>query len=125
MANTKEELEALVAKVKEAQRRYSTYTQEQVDHIFMNAAIRANEQRIELAKLAVEETGMGVVEDKVIKNHFSAELLHKVPRRPERNAEMHYGHRKVGPEDRHDIPVSAYHLRRAAVDGSKRNAGRG
>ncbi len=76
MANTKEELEALVAKVKEAQRRYSTYTQEQVDHIFMNAAIRANEQRIELAKLAVEETGMGVVEDKVIKNHFSAEFIY-------------------------------------------------
>ena len=76
MANNKEELEALVAKVKEAQRKYATFTQEQVDHIFMNAAIRANEARIDLAKLAVEETGMGVVEDKVIKNHFAAEFIY-------------------------------------------------
>lgn len=76
MANTKEELEALVAKVKEAQRIYASFNQEQVDHIFMNAAIRANEARISLAKLAVEETGMGVVEDKVIKNHFAAEFIY-------------------------------------------------
>ncbi len=76
MANTNVVLEALVAKVKEAQRKYATFTQEQVDHIFMNAAIRANEARIGLAKLAVEETGMGVVEDKVIKNHFAAEFIY-------------------------------------------------
>ncbi len=76
MANTKEELEALVAKVKEAQRKYATFNQEQVDKIFMNAAIRANEARITLAKQAVEETGMGVVEDKVIKNHFASEFIY-------------------------------------------------
>jgi len=76
MANTREELEALVAKVKEAQRKYATFTQEQVDKIFMNAAIRANEARIALAKQAVEETGMGVVEDKVIKNHFASEFIY-------------------------------------------------
>jgi len=76
MAKTKEELDALVNKVKEAQRKYATFTQEQVDKIFMNAAIRANEARIGLAKMAVEETGMGVVEDKVIKNHFSAEFIY-------------------------------------------------
>ena len=53
--------------MKEAQRIFSTYTQEQVDKIFLAASIAANKQRISLAKMAVEETGMGIVEDKVMK----------------------------------------------------------
>ncbi len=72
-------LDALIAKiaeVKEAQRIFSTYTQEQVDKIFKAAAIAANQARIPLAKMAVEETGMGVVEDKVIKNHYAAEYIY-------------------------------------------------
>ncbi len=63
-------------KTREAQRIFATYTQEQVDHIFTAAALAANKARIPLAKLAVEETGMGVVEDKVIKNHFAAEYIY-------------------------------------------------
>ena len=72
-------LDALIAKmaeVREAQRIFSTYTQEQVDKIFKAAAIAANQARIPLAKMAVEETGMGVVEDKVIKNHYAAEYIY-------------------------------------------------
>ncbi len=71
-----EELEKLIAKVKEAQKTYSTFSQEQVDEIFRRAAIAANEARISLAKQAVAETGMGIVEDKVIKNHFAAEYIY-------------------------------------------------
>ena len=59
--------------VREAQRAFATYTQEQVDNIFYAAAMAANRQRIPLAKMAVAETGMGVVEDKGIKNHYAAE----------------------------------------------------
>lgn len=73
-------LEQLVKKVKAAQRKYATYTQEQVDKIFFAAAVAANKMRIPLAKLAVEETGMGVVEDKVIKNHFAAEYIYNTYR---------------------------------------------
>ena len=64
-----EALEKKLAEIREAQRKFATYTQEQVDAIFKAAAIAANMQRITLAKMAVEETGMGVVEDKVIKNN--------------------------------------------------------
>ncbi len=63
-------------RVKKAQEKFSTYTQEQVDNIFKAAAIAANKARIPLAKLAVEETGMGIVEDKVIKNHFASEYIY-------------------------------------------------
>lgn len=70
------ELEALIARVKTAQEKYATYTQEQVDVIFKKAALAANTQRIPLAKIAVSETGMGVVEDKVIKNHFASEIIY-------------------------------------------------
>lgn len=70
-----EDLEELIAKVKEAQRKYSEYSQEKVDEIFRRAAISANAYRIWLAKEAVNETGMGIVEDKVIKNHFAAEYI--------------------------------------------------
>lgn len=71
-----EKLEAELAKVKAAQKEFSTYTQEQVDKIFLAAAKAANMQRISLAKMAVEETGMGIVEDKVIKNHYAAEYIY-------------------------------------------------
>lgn len=71
-----EKLEAELAKVSEAQRKFSTYTQEQVDKIFLAAAKAANMARIPLAKMAVEETGMGVVEDKIIKNHYAAEYIY-------------------------------------------------
>ena len=71
-----EKLEAELAKVREAQRKFSTYTQEQVDKIFLAAAKAANMARIPLAKMAVEETGMGVVEDKIIKNHYAAEYIY-------------------------------------------------
>ena len=70
-----EALEAKLAQVREAQKKFSTYTQEQVDKIFKAAAIAANQARIPLAKQAVEETGIGVVEDKVIKNNYAAEYI--------------------------------------------------
>lgn len=72
----REELDAIIEKVRAAQKIYSTYTQEQVDNIFRAAALAANEERIPLAKMAVEESGMGVVEDKVIKNHFASEYVY-------------------------------------------------
>ena len=71
-----EKLEAQIKRVREAQKIFSTYTQEQVDKIFLACAIAANKARIPLAKLAVEETGMGVVEDKVIKNNYAAEYIY-------------------------------------------------
>ncbi|MDD6645689.1 MAG: bifunctional acetaldehyde-CoA/alcohol dehydrogenase [Oscillospiraceae bacterium] len=71
-----EALEAKLAQVREAQKKFATYTQEQVDAIFKAAAVAANKQRIPLAKMAVEETGMGVVEDKVIKNNYAAEHIY-------------------------------------------------
>ena len=71
-----EKLEEALQRVRNAQRRFATYTQEQVDEIFRAAAMAANKQRIPLAKMAVEETGMGVVEDKVIKNHYASEYIY-------------------------------------------------
>ena len=71
-----EAFKAKLSEVREAQEIFSTYTQEQVDKIFRAAAMAANKQRIPLAKLAVEETGMGVVEDKVIKNHYASEYIY-------------------------------------------------
>ncbi len=70
------ELETLIQQVKAAQIQYATFTQEQVDQIFRKAALAANNERIPLAKLAVQETGMGIVEDKVIKNHFASEYIY-------------------------------------------------
>ena len=66
------ELNALVERVKKAQREYASFTQEQVDKIFRAAALAAADARIPLAKMAVAESGMGIVEDKVIKNHFAS-----------------------------------------------------
>ena len=75
-----ETLESAIARVREAQKKFATYTQEQVDEIFKAAAIAANQARIPLAKQAVEETGMGVVEDKVIKNNYAAEYIYNAYR---------------------------------------------
>ena len=75
-----EALEAKLAAIREAEKIFATYSQEQVDKIFTAAAIAANKARISLAKLAVNETGMGVVEDKVIKNHYAAEYIYNAYR---------------------------------------------
>lgn len=69
-------IEALITKVSAAQKQFATYNQEQVDKIFHAAAIAANKARIELAIDAVNETNMGIVEDKIIKNHYAAEYIH-------------------------------------------------
>ncbi|MGN1160933.1 MAG: aldehyde dehydrogenase family protein, partial [Candidatus Fimenecus sp.] len=71
-----EALEAALKRVRAAQKEFATFSQEQVDKIFLAAASAANKARIPLAKMAVEETGMGIVEDKVIKNHYAAEYIY-------------------------------------------------
>ena len=71
-----EAFEAKLASMREAQKVFATYTQEQVDKIFYEAAMAANKARIPLAKMAVEETKRGVLEDKVIKNHYAAEYIY-------------------------------------------------
>ena len=71
-----ETLEAKMKAMREAQKVFATFTQEQVDKIFYEAAMAANKQRIPLAKMAVEETQRGIVEDKVIKNHYAAEYIY-------------------------------------------------
>ncbi|WBA07919.1 bifunctional acetaldehyde-CoA/alcohol dehydrogenase [Salinivibrio kushneri] len=70
------ELNAMVERVKKAQKEFATYSQEQVDKIFRAASLAANNARIPLAKQAVEESGMGILEDKVIKNHFASEFIY-------------------------------------------------
>ena len=75
VTNTQELAEA-ISRVRSAQKQFASYTQEQVDAIFLAAATAANRARIPLAKMAVEETGMGIVEDKVIKNHYAAEYIY-------------------------------------------------
>ncbi len=74
--DTVEALQTRMKEMRKAQEIFATYTQEQVDKIFFAAAMAANKARIPLAKMAVEETGMGVVEDKVIKNHYAAEYIY-------------------------------------------------
>ena len=76
IVNNLETLEQKILEVREAQKIFATFTQEQVDAIFKAAAIAANQARISLARLAVKETGMGIVEDKVIKNHYAAEYIY-------------------------------------------------
>ena len=76
IVDTIEKLDNTINKVREAQKLFASFPQEKVDAIFKAAAIAANEARIPLAKMAVEETGMGIVEDKVIKNHFAAEYIY-------------------------------------------------
>ncbi len=70
------ELDALVARVKAAQAEFATFSQEQVDKIFRAASLAANQARIPLAQQAVAESGMGIIEDKVIKNHFASEFIY-------------------------------------------------
>ena len=77
---TVEELEEALARTRKAEEKFSHYTEEEVDRIFLAAATAANRARIPLAKIAVEETGMGVVEDKVIKNHFASEYIYNAYR---------------------------------------------
>ncbi|NCR39782.1 MAG: bifunctional acetaldehyde-CoA/alcohol dehydrogenase [Microcystis aeruginosa W13-11] len=72
----RQELEELIQQVKKAQQQFANYSQEQVDIIFKKAALAANNARIPLAKMAVQETEMGVIEDKVIKNHFASEIIY-------------------------------------------------
>ncbi len=76
IVDSTEKLEAAINRVREAQKLFATFTQEQVDKIFLAAASAANKARISLAKQAVEETGMGIVEDKVIKNNYAAEYIY-------------------------------------------------
>lgn len=76
VVDTIEALQERIEEVRKAQKEYSLFSQEQVDKIFFEAAMAANRARIPLAKLAVEETGMGVVEDKVIKNHYASEYIY-------------------------------------------------
>ena len=71
-----QELTKRIEQLREAQKQFANFTQEQVDEIFRQAAMAANNNRIKLAKMAVEETGMGIVEDKVVKNHFAAEYIY-------------------------------------------------
>ncbi len=80
LTDSVEALEAAIARVRAAQRQYATFTQEQVDRIFLAAATAADQARIPLAKMAVAETGMGVVEDKVIKNHYASEYIYNAYR---------------------------------------------
>jgi acetaldehyde dehydrogenase/alcohol dehydrogenase len=94
-----EELNSLIQKVKAAQTQYASFTQQQVDKIFKQAALAANDRRIPLAKLAVIETGMGIVEDKVIKNHFASEFIYnKYKQEPTCGvieSDSHYGIQKI------------------------------
>ena len=71
-----EKLQEAMERTREAQKKFATYTQEQVDKIFLAAASAANKARLPLAKMAVEETGMGIVEDKVIKNNYASEYIY-------------------------------------------------
>ena len=70
----KQYIDALVSKVTAAQKKFAEYSQEQVDYIFRRVALKLSSLRIPLAQMAVEETGMGIVEDKVIKNHFASKI---------------------------------------------------
>ena len=76
IVDSTESLQKLIENVRKAQKEFSTFSQEKVDKIFKAAALAANKARIPLAKLAVEETGMGVIEDKVIKNNYAAEYIY-------------------------------------------------
>ena len=76
MVNSVETLQKKIAQVRAAQEQFAKFTQEQVDEIFFQVSKAANQARIQLAKMAVEETGIGVAEDKVIKNHYASEYIY-------------------------------------------------
>ncbi len=80
VVSTAQELQETLVRVRQAQKKFASYTQEQVDQIFLAAATAANQARIPLARQAVQETGMGVLEDKVIKNHYAAEYIYNAYR---------------------------------------------
>ena len=81
LVDNAEQLELLIEKVSKAQKLYATFSQEQVDKIFKAAATAADKARIPLARMAVEETGMGILEDKIIKNHFASEYIYNKHKR--------------------------------------------
>ena len=119
-------LEAKLAHMREAQKVFATYTQEQVDKIFYEAAMAANKQRIPLAKLAVEDTGRGIVEDKVIKNHYAAEYIYNAYKntktcgvvehhQPHLHRDLQVPHLPEDPQRHHHLPApgsSQVHHRR-------------
>ena len=76
LISSAEQLDELIDRVVAAQKEFATFSQEQVDKIFKAAATAADKARIPLAKMARKETGMGVVEDKIIKNHYAAEYIY-------------------------------------------------
>ncbi len=94
-----EELDQLIQHVKTAQEEYATFTQEQVDHIFKKAALAANAARIPLAKAAVKESGMGVIEDKAIKNHFASEMIYNKYKNDKTcgviESDKHFGYERI------------------------------
>ena len=94
-----EELELLIQRVKVAQAEYATFTQEQVDRIFKQAALAANAARIPLAKAAVKESGMGVIEDKAIKNHFASEMIYNKYKNDKTcgviESDKHFGYERI------------------------------
>src|SRR5919202_278049 len=94
-----DELEVLIQKVKAAQAEFATYTQEQVDRIFKQAALAANAARIPLAKAAVKESGMGVIEDKAIKNHFASEMIYNKYKNDKTcgiiESDRHFGYERI------------------------------
>ncbi|MDX2256590.1 MAG: bifunctional acetaldehyde-CoA/alcohol dehydrogenase [Pseudanabaenaceae cyanobacterium bins.39] len=94
-----EELELLIEKVKIAQAEFADFTQEQVDYIFKKAALAANAARIPLAKAAVRESGMGVIEDKAIKNHFASEMIYNKYKNDKTcgviESDKHFGYERI------------------------------
>ena len=94
-----EELELLIQRVKVAQAEFATFTQEQVDRIFKQAALAANAARIPLAKAAVQESGMGVIEDKAIKNHFASEMIYNKYKHDKTcgviESDKHFGYERI------------------------------
>ncbi|NLZ25872.1 MAG: bifunctional acetaldehyde-CoA/alcohol dehydrogenase, partial [Clostridiales bacterium] len=90
IVNSEETMCTMLKEVREAQKIFATYTQEQVDKIFFAAAMAANKARIPLAKMAVEETGMGIVEDKIIKNHYASEYIYNAYRDAKTCGEISY-----------------------------------
>ena len=79
LISSAEQLDELIDRVVAAQKEFATFSQEQVDKIFKAAATAADKARIPLARMARQETGMGVVEDKIIKNHYAAEYIYNKP----------------------------------------------
>lgn len=94
-----DELELLIQRVKAAQTEFATYTQEQVDRIFKQAALAASAARIPLAKAAVKESGMGVIEDKAIKNHFASEMIYNKYKNDKTcgviESDKHFGYERI------------------------------